>query len=267
MGRPGAEQDQAGREFEALLAALPRRSSATPPHAGVVYPRTPLGDVEFENLLDEFRSLSNPASAAEATKALASSARKSVTGLHPRPAPENLLGMLNTLGRERGRLMSRRDSIQDEAALKAIEGLDRVTTNLHIALMRDRPDKILLLRSGGQHFALPLAEVSHTFWHDELEFDEKKWVRVGEDWLPVRSLGVHRHGNDASVPVHGYVVIATGPDGALALCVESVVGVVTATLAPLDVILQGAQGLRGVAITDAGVHALMLDVNRLAWGV
>jgi hypothetical protein len=261
MAQPGAEKDQAGREFEALLAALPRKPAAMRAGTGGVSPRAPLGDAEFEDLLGEFRGLGNSTPAGEMAR---SAAR--LAGFCFSPPSADIVEMLDAMARERGRLASRRDAIQDETALAAIESLDRLTTNLQIALMRDRPDKILLLRSNGQHFALPLAGVSRTLGQDELEFDEKKGIRAGEDWLPVRSLGACRHGNDAPVPAHGYVVIAAGPGGALALGVESVVGVVTATLAPLDAILQGARGLKGVAITDAGVHALMLDVNRLARG-
>lgn len=266
MSQPGAEKDQAGREFEALLAALPRKSSAAQPRTVTVNPRAPLGNAEFETLLNEFRSLSNPPPSAGVTKTPASPTKKSANGFRSPPAPESLVEMLEAFACERDRLVSRREAIHDEAALKAIEGIDRLTTNLQIALMRDQPDKILLLRSIGQHFALPLADVSRTLGRNEVEIDEKKGVCTGEDWLPVHFLGASRSRKEVSVPtpVHGHIVIAAGPDGALALCVESVVGVVSATLAPLGDILQGAQGLKGVAITGGGMHALVLDVNRLA---
>lgn len=269
MGRPGAEKDPAGREFEALLAALPRKPSAARVRAADTEPRAPVGDAEFEDLLDKFRGMDGPAPRAQAAAARASSAGLSATAPRSRPTPENLLDMLDTLDRERRRLMSRRDAIRDEAALTAIRGLDRVTTNLQIALMRDLPDRVLLFRSHGQHFALPLAEVAGTYGRDELEFDEKKGARArGEGWLPVRFLGAPGRGNvgHVSVPAHDHVVIAAASDGALALCVESVVGVMSATLTPLDAILQGAQGLRGVAITETGAHALVLDLGRLGRG-
>jgi hypothetical protein len=258
MSRSGAEKDQAGREFEALLAALPRRSPAQRDAA-------PLGDAQFENLLNDFRSLSSPTPPRRyAGPAPATPARKPESGL-PRDAQPDIAAMLDALARERDRLTSRRDAVHDETAFEAIENLDRLTTNLQIALLRNRPDRVLLLCAAGQHFALALSEVTCTLGSDEVEFDEKKGVRVGDDWIPVRLLGAYRQ--KKNLPAQGAgsdrIVIVTAGAGALALRVEAVAGVACAAFAPLDAILRGAHGLRGMAVTEAGVHALVLDIDRL----
>lgn len=263
MSRSGAEKDQAGREFEALLAALPRRSPAARPPAQAV--TAPLSDVQFENLLNEFRSLSSPTPLRRHEgHTPVTPTKKPESGL-PRDAQPDIVAMLDALARERDRLTSRRDAIHDETARQAIENLDRLTTNLQIALLRDRPDRVLLLCAAGQHFALALSEVTCTLGSDEVEFDEKKGVRVGDDWIPVRLLGAYRQ--KKNLPAQGAgsdrIVIVTAGTGALALRVEAVAGVACAAFAPLDAILRGAHGLRGMAVTEAGVHALVLDTGRL----
>jgi hypothetical protein len=267
MSRPGAGKDQAGREFEALLAALPRRQSAAPPRAAARSSRAPVGDSEFENLLNEFRSLSNPAASVSATKMPVAAPRKPAVDIHHAPGQDSLVQALDVLGRERDSLLARLDTIHDESARKAINGLNRQITHLQITVMREQPDKFLLLRAGGQHFALALGDVVRVLWHGEAECDDKKGVRHGADWLPVHALSARQQGKHAitSAPATDDVIaVVSSADGALAIRVDSVAGVVSATQAPLDAVLQGAQGLKGTAITETGLHALVLDVDRLA---
>jgi hypothetical protein len=266
MSRSGAGKDQTGREFDALLAALPRRLTAAPPRAAARSSRAPVGDSEFENLLNEFRSLSNPAAPVSAVRASAASPRQPVVGIQHIPEQDSLAQALDALGHERDSLMTRLETIHDELALKAIDGLNRQITHLQISVMREQPDKFLLLRAGGQHFALTLSDVVHMLWHGEAERDDKKGVRHGSDWLPVHALSARRQGTSsiASARADDVIAIVSSVDGVLAICVDSVVGVVSATQAPLDTVLQGAQGLKGTAITETGLHALVLDVDRLA---
>jgi len=263
MSRSGAGKDQAGREFEALLAALPRRPSAAPAPAAARSSRAPVGDSEFENLLNEFRSLSNPAAPVSVAKAPAASPRKPAGSIQHAPGQENLAQALDALGRERDSLMSHLETIHDESARKAIDGLNRQITHLQIAVMHEQPDKFLLLQAGGQHFALALREVVRVLWHGEAERDDKKGVRHGADWLPVHALSA-RHQGKRSTSADNVIAIACSDHGVLAIGVDTVMGVVSATQAPLDAVLQGAQGLKGTAITETGLHAPVLDVGRLA---
>lgn len=267
MSRSGAGKDQAGREFEALLAALPRKRPVAPPRAAPRSTCAPVGDSEFENLLNEFRSLSHPAAPATAARAPATSSRQPVDSIQHIPGQDNLAQALDALGRERDSLMTRLDTIHDESARKAIDGLHRQITHLQIAAMREQPDKFLLLRAGGQHFALTLNDVVCVLWHGEAQRDDKKGVRHGADWLPLHDLSSARQQGKRSITsarAEDVIAIVSGADGVLAIGVDSVVGVVSATHAPLDTVLQGAQGLKGTAITETGLHALVLDVDRLA---
>ncbi len=266
MSRSGAGQDQAGREFEALLAALPRRRSAAPPRAAARSVRAPVGDSEFENLLNEFRSLGNPAAPAGAARAPAIFPRQPAESIQHTPGQDNLVQALDVMGRARDSLLTRLETIHDESALKAIAGLNRQITCLQISVMRGQPDRFLLLRAGGQHFALALGEVVRVLWHGEAEWDDKKGVRHGMDWLPVHALSARHQGKHSAAPARAddVIVIVSGAGVVHAICVDSVAGVVSATPAPLDTVLQGAQGLKGAAITETGLHALVLDADRLA---
>jgi chemotaxis protein histidine kinase CheA len=267
MSRSGAGKDQAGREFEALLAALPRRQSAAPVRAAARSSRAPVGDSEFENLLNEFRSLSNPAASVTAAKAPAVAPRQPADSIqHTIPGQNNLVQALGALGRERDHLMIRLETIHDESALKAIDGLNRQITHLQISVMREQPDKFLLVRAGGQHFSLSLNDVVRVLWHGEAERDDKKGVRHDSDWLPVHAVSSRQLGKSSvnSAGAEDVIAIVSSAEGVLAICVDSVLGVVSATQAPLDAVLQGAQGLKGTAITETGLHALVLDVDRLA---
>ena len=238
-----------------------------PPRAAARSSRAPVGDSEFENLLNEFRSLSNPAAPVSTARVPAAAPRKPVDDIHHTPRQDNLVQTLDVLGRERDSLLARLDTIHDESALKAIAGLNRQITHLQITVMREQPDKFLLLRVGGQHFALALGDVVRVLWHGEAEWDSKKCVRHGADWLPVHALNARQQEKNSLTPASAtidVITIVSSADGALAIRVDSVAGVVSATHAPLDAVLQGAQGLKGTAITETGLHALVLDVDRLA---
>jgi hypothetical protein len=267
MSKSDMKMDQANEEFDALLAALPRRRSASASssmQADSVL-QAGLSDDIFENLLNEFRSLSNatPSRSQNGRGEQTLTAKLETGSAHGMQS--ELAAMIHALARDRDCLMASRDVIHDAAAIAAITSLDRLTTNMQIVLMRDQPDKILLLQSGSQYFALPLSAVLRVYERKEIVIDEEKGARVGDSWLPVRFLGAYRRGNGSasSASVHGCVVIIANQDSDMVLCVESAVGVVSSTFVPLDAVLQGAQGLSGIAITETGTHALVLDINRL----
>lgn len=247
---PSEDRDRADSEFDRLLRG--RRARAQP-----------LGDAEFDGLLAEFKSLGNAAPETEASGAALEPGAPSSAGARATGSARSD-AVVALLARARDRLVRTQARAGDRALATAVAETDRAITNLQIALLRARPDRVLAVVAAGQAFAVALPEAARVLdpqavrcehrgerAHARYGARELACVRLREWWV-----------REAPATAGQWLLLES--DGAQALLeVDAVIGVAQAEIRPLGIALQGTRGLRGVAQTAGAAPALLLDVPGL----